>query len=100
MVRKQNRQVADGTRTRDHRDHNPELYQLSYRHLARVRIARPLRHTGRDGPVAQWIERQASNLRAEVQFLPGPSSGVSGAPAVTALSIAARISSGAIPFCR
>ncbi len=24
------------------------------------------------GPVAQWIERQASNLRAEVQFLPGP----------------------------
>jgi hypothetical protein len=24
--------VADGTRTRDHRDHNPELYQLSYRH--------------------------------------------------------------------
>ena len=27
--------VADGTRTRDHRDHNPGLYQLSYRHLAR-----------------------------------------------------------------
>ena len=26
--------VADGTRTRDHRDHNPGLYQLSYRHLA------------------------------------------------------------------
>ena len=24
------------------------------------------------GPVAQWTERQASNLRAEVQFLPGP----------------------------
>ena len=24
------------------------------------------------GPVAQWIERQASNLRAEVRFLPGP----------------------------
>ena len=24
--------VADGTRTRDHRDHNPGLYQLSYRH--------------------------------------------------------------------
>ena len=39
--------MADGARTRDHRDHNPELYQLSYRHLARVRIARPLRHTGR-----------------------------------------------------
>src|SRR5436190_19531349 len=28
------RRVADGTRTRDHRDHNPGLYQLSYRHLA------------------------------------------------------------------
>ena len=26
--------VANGTRTRDHRDHNPGLYQLSYRHLA------------------------------------------------------------------
>ena len=24
--------MADGTRTRDHRDHNPGLYQLSYRH--------------------------------------------------------------------
>ena len=24
--------VAEGTRTPDHRDHNPELYQLSYRH--------------------------------------------------------------------
>ena len=30
------REVADGTRTRDHRDHNPELYQLSYRHRART----------------------------------------------------------------
>ena len=28
------RRVADGTRTRDHRDHNPGLYQLSYRHRA------------------------------------------------------------------
>src|SRR5688500_7412283 len=27
---------------------------------------------GAHGPVAQWTERQASNLRAEVQFLPGP----------------------------
>jgi hypothetical protein len=24
--------VADGSRTHDHRDHNPGLYQLSYRH--------------------------------------------------------------------
>ena len=28
--------VADGIRTRDHRDHNPGLYQLSYRHRARA----------------------------------------------------------------
>ena len=28
------RGVADGIRTRDHRDHNPGLYQLSYGHLA------------------------------------------------------------------
>src|SRR5205085_10790841 len=28
------RGVANGTRTRDHRDHNPGLYQLSYRHRA------------------------------------------------------------------
>jgi hypothetical protein len=26
--------VAEGTRTPDHRDHNPGLYQLSYRHRA------------------------------------------------------------------
>ena len=69
--------MANGTRTRDHRDHNPGLYQLSYRHLAVNRIATcggaywpPY---SPQGPVAQWIERQASNLRAEVQFLPGPS---------------------------
>jgi hypothetical protein len=28
------RRVAEGTRTPDHRDHNPGLYQLSYRHRA------------------------------------------------------------------
>jgi glycine/D-amino acid oxidase-like deaminating enzyme len=28
--------VADGIRTRDHRDHNPGLYQLSYRHRAKT----------------------------------------------------------------
>jgi hypothetical protein len=32
--------VANGTRTRDHRDHNPGLYQLSYRHReSRYRVA-------------------------------------------------------------
>ena len=34
--------MADGIRTRDHRDHNPGLYQLSYRHRGADRIARPL----------------------------------------------------------
>src|SRR5947208_16919951 len=31
--------VADGTRTHDHLDHNQGLYQLSYRHRGRLRIA-------------------------------------------------------------
>src|SRR5439155_14408744 len=30
--------VAEGTRTPDHRDHNPGLYRLSYRHRVRLRI--------------------------------------------------------------
>lgn len=29
--------VSDGTRTRDRRDHNPELYQLSYAHQGTAR---------------------------------------------------------------
>ena len=39
--------VADGTRTRDNRNHNPGLYQLSYshhqdyKHRARTILARP-----------------------------------------------------------
>jgi hypothetical protein len=36
---RKHRGVANGTRTRDHRDHNPGLYQLSYRHLGWHRIA-------------------------------------------------------------
>ena len=67
--------VADGTRTRDHRDHNPELYQLSYRHRARTGYrcrTRGLRLAA-TGPVAQWTERKPSKLRAEVRLLPGPS---------------------------
>ena len=35
--------VTDGTRTRDSRDHNPGLYQLSYGHHARCSVARVLR---------------------------------------------------------
>src|SRR4029079_12582608 len=33
------REVANGTRTRDHRDHNPGLYQLSYRHRETLSVA-------------------------------------------------------------
>ena len=32
--------MADGIRTRDHRDHNPGLYQLSYRHRAWSMVSR------------------------------------------------------------
>ena len=38
--------VSDGIRTRDRRDHNPELYQLSYAHHARI-------------PFVEWIARGA-----------------------------------------
>jgi hypothetical protein len=38
--------VADGIRTHDHRDHNPGLYQLSYRHRGRDRIAAAERRYG------------------------------------------------------
>src|SRR5919204_3309544 len=34
------RGVADGTRTHDHRDHNPGLYQLSYRHREQSKDSR------------------------------------------------------------
>ena len=33
------RGVSDGTRTRGRRDHNPELYQLSYAHQDGLSIA-------------------------------------------------------------
>ena len=37
--------VADGIRTRDHRDHNPGLYQLSYRHRASTSYRRAARRS-------------------------------------------------------
>ena len=37
------RRVSDGTRTRDHLDHNQELYQLSYAHRAAAECTRRLR---------------------------------------------------------
>jgi hypothetical protein len=46
--------VADGTRTRGHRDHNPELYQLSYRHQADDSVASRCRRFGRGLRFAGW----------------------------------------------
>jgi hypothetical protein len=46
--------VANGTRTRDHRDHNPGLYQLSYRHRARHMVPR----ASAEGRLVQMLERQ------------------------------------------
>ena len=33
--------VSDGARTRDRRNHNPELYQLSYAHHEQRNLATP-----------------------------------------------------------
>ncbi len=59
--------MSDGTRTRDRRDHNPELYQLSYAHQGRPNLAvgrrradaqtgrrRPPRPARRRAPVRAW----------------------------------------------
>jgi hypothetical protein len=45
--------VAEGTRTPDHRDHNPGLYQLSYRHLAAFIVALSLRNGLSNGRARQ-----------------------------------------------
>ena len=52
--------VDDGARTHDRRDHNPELYQLSYVHH------RPTENkttNSRQDPRHGWRARQDSNLR-------------------------------------
>ena len=50
--------VADGTRTRDHRDHNPGLYQLSYRHRARTSYRR-----GRTGLRSVRTDRETAAVK-------------------------------------
>ena len=57
--------VSDGTRTRDHLDHNQELYQLSYAHRALTEDTGHLREGGEGlipGPLqlesqsaAKWV---------------------------------------------
>jgi hypothetical protein len=41
--------VSDGTRTRGRRDHNPELYQLSYAHQANPQSSGGERENGDAG---------------------------------------------------
>jgi hypothetical protein len=48
--------VTDGIRTRDPRDHNPVLYQLSYDHHAHLAV--PHHHSGiSDGAVERVTRR-------------------------------------------
>ena len=49
MVARRLLRVSDGTRTRDHLDHNQELYLLSYAHHAGALSARTESSTGRSG---------------------------------------------------
>jgi hypothetical protein len=46
--------VSDGTRTRGRRDHNPELYQLSYAHQAACRANLAPRGRAQSG-ASDWI---------------------------------------------
>ena len=57
--------VSDGTRTRDHLDHNQELYQLSYAHRAppNVPVAAPT-----DGPTAAAWERVSFTPKEGIKY--------------------------------
>jgi glyoxylate reductase len=58
--------VAEGTRTPDHRDHNPGLYQLSYRHRVTGQNSRGLKIlASRHFPGPAWDEL------ADVEYLNG-----------------------------
>ena len=52
------KRVADGIRTRDHRDHNPGLYQLSYRHRAPDIVSAAAVRPGRNVRRAQAVAFQ------------------------------------------
>ena len=51
--------VDDGFRTRDRRNHNPELYQLSYVH----HLFRATPFLSEEGRIANWYARKDSNLQ-------------------------------------
>jgi hypothetical protein len=54
--------VSDGTRTRDRRDHNPELYQLSYAHQESTQSS-SARAVGLTDPLARPWDAPASRPR-------------------------------------
>jgi hypothetical protein len=65
--------VAEGTRTPDHRDHNPGLYQLSYRHRAVPRRVAGLA-SGEQRlvePLDELLDRLEDSSRAGVPELRG-----------------------------
>ena len=58
--------MADGARTRDHRNHNPGLYQLSYAHHFKLSIVTTKAYKGYSAGglycQVKWYARQESNL--------------------------------------
>ncbi len=53
--------VTDGDRTRDNRNHNPGLYQLSYGH----HILQEDRFTEQELNIKKWGDRRGSNPRQQ-----------------------------------
>ena len=53
--------MSDGTRTRGHRDHNPELYQLSYAHQADCAANLAVRGHAQEG--VRRLDRAAGRAR-------------------------------------
>ena len=70
--------MADGTRTRDHRDHNPGLYQLSYRHQANGMVS------GLDGRLGLLFVRAPESVMRPEGFEP-PTNGLEGRRSSTEL---------------
>ena len=71
--------VADGIRTRDHRDHNPGLYQLSYRHRAPTSYRRAGMRPGGFEPPTIGLEGRCSSseLRARDNSVAADPAGLS-----------------------
>src|SRR5438270_8006011 len=72
--------VSDGTRTRDHLDHNQELYQLSYAHQG----SRILALDRNGSPVWQVVHREAPAAWLLLKPLPAMPSSSSTSTRLTA----------------